>query len=68
MLVLKQQLGLTQPLGYSRGAVWLTILIAVSIAVLLLLLATERPAIGSRLAWALRLALSLLASLRLNSS
>jgi hypothetical protein len=48
---LKHQLGVLQPLGYTRTAVELTILLAAIVAVLLVLLSAERPAHLSDIAW-----------------
>lgn len=48
---LKQQLGLSQPLGDSRAAVWLTILIVMIVALIALLLEHARPPSVSRVAW-----------------
>lgn len=48
---LKHHLGLTQPLGQSRAAVWLSILIAAIVAVLLILTERDRPLAMSRIAW-----------------
>lgn len=61
---LKHQLGLTAVLGRSRQAIWLTILIAVIVAVLLLLLATDRPPAISLVAWLRACATTLLITLR----
>lgn len=57
---LKHQLGLLRPLGHSREAVWLTVLVCAIVALLLMLLATERPCGVSRVAFARALALLLL--------
>lgn len=57
---LKQQLHLTRPLGYSRAAVWLTVLLAVIVALVLLLLAAAHPPGISRVAWLHALALTLI--------
>lgn len=48
---LKHQLGMIHPLGQSRAAVWLAILIAAIVAVLLALADTDRPRAISRIAW-----------------
>lgn len=48
---LKHQLGLLQPLGYTRKAVWATVLLAAIITVLLMLTETRRPPAMSRIAW-----------------
>lgn len=58
---LKHQLGLLRPLGHSRQAVWLGVLIAAIVALLLMLLATDRPRGVSRVAFARALAARLLA-------
>jgi hypothetical protein len=57
---LKQQLGLVRPLGQSRAAVWLTILMVCIVAVIALLAEAERPPSMSRIAWLQHLALALL--------
>ena len=49
---LKRQLGMMRPLGYSRKALWLTVLLAAIVAVLLLLVDGLRPADTTRVAWA----------------
>jgi hypothetical protein len=48
---LKHQLGVLPPLGYRREAVELTVLLAAIVAVLLVLLARERPPNLSDIAW-----------------
>lgn len=48
---LKRPLGMTTPLGQSRAAVWLTVLLAAMVAVLLALTDMERPRAMSRIAW-----------------
>jgi hypothetical protein len=48
---LKHQLTVATPLGYSRAAVWLTVLLATIIALLMTLLDPIRPAALSRIAW-----------------
>ena len=48
---LKHQLGLLKPLGYSREAVWATVLLAAIITVLLMLTENARPRAISRIAW-----------------
>jgi hypothetical protein len=53
---LKHQLKLTRPLGHSRAAVWLTVLVAAVVAILLMLLAAARPRGVSRVAFARALA------------
>lgn len=57
---LKQQLGLIRPLGQSRTAVWLTILMVCIVAVIALLAEPERPANMSRIAWLQHLAFAFL--------
>ena len=49
---LKRQLGMMRPLGYSRKALWLTVLLAAIVAVLLLLVDGLGPADTTRVAWA----------------
>jgi Transposase DDE domain len=61
---LKHQLGLLRPLGYSRQAVWLTVLLAAIIAVLLVLTDRQRPHGMSRVSWLQQLHIHLLLSLR----
>lgn len=48
---LKRQLGAIRPLGRSREAVWLTILMVLIVALIALLLDTVRPPGVSRVAW-----------------
>lgn len=48
---LKQQLGLTCPLGHSRAAVWLSIVLATIVSLLLGLADADRPRTTSRIAW-----------------
>ncbi len=48
---LKHQLGLTTPLGRSRAAVWLTVLVAAIVALLGALVEAARPRAISRIAW-----------------
>jgi len=57
---LKHQLGVIHPLGHSRAAVWLSLLLAIIIAILLTLLEAERPASVSRICWAQSTAMTLL--------
>lgn len=57
---LKRQLGVIHPLGQSRAAVWLTLLIAIIVVVLLTLLETDRPSSVSRISWAQGTATTLL--------
>lgn len=59
---LKQQLGLIRPLGESREAVWLTILIVMVVALLVLLLEVDRPRSLSRVAWLHHIAMLLLSA------
>lgn len=61
---LKHQLRAITPLGYSPRAVWLTFLVAVLTAVVLLLSDRERPAGVSRIAWARALHYVLFVQLR----
>jgi hypothetical protein len=56
---LKRQLGLVKPLGASREAVWLTILLVLIVAVIALLLA-QPPGGLSRIAWVGQLGIMLL--------
>jgi hypothetical protein len=49
---LKRQLGMIRPFGYSRQALWLTVVIVAAVAVLLALLEPLRPVDESRVAWA----------------
>ena len=57
---IKHQLGLLRPLGRSREAVWLTVLACAIVALLLMLLAGDRPPGVSRVAFARALALLVL--------
>lgn len=57
---LKRQLGAIRPLGTSRAAVWLTILVVLIVAVISLLLAADRPATVSRIAWLRTLGMAIL--------
>ncbi|MBA2468687.1 MAG: IS4 family transposase [Chloroflexia bacterium] len=57
---LKRQLGLVTPLGHSWAAVWLTVLVVLIVALVLLLLAADRPATISRSSWAHLLGLTTL--------
>lgn len=65
---LKHQLHLQRPLGYSRAAVWLSILMATIVALILLLLAQARPPNVSRVAFARALATVLPLKQRADSS
>jgi hypothetical protein len=56
---LKHQLGLLRPLGYSRAAVWLTLLLLVAVAVIAQLLTAAQPPGFSRVAWLSYLAFTL---------
>lgn len=56
---LKRQLGMIRPLGYSREALWLTVLIVAAVGVLLVLLDPHRPPDESRVAWAKAIAVLL---------
>jgi hypothetical protein len=56
---LKRQLGMIRPLGYSREALRLTVLIVAIVAVLLVLVEPQRPADETRVAWARALAVML---------
>jgi hypothetical protein len=60
---LKHQLMVTTPLGHSRQAVWLTVLLAVIMAVLLTLLEPFRPPAVSHIAWLIACGTSLQALL-----
>ena len=48
---LKRQLGLLRPFGRSPEAVWLSVLLAVIVAMLMALLEPDRPPSISRIAW-----------------
>jgi hypothetical protein len=61
---LKRQLGLLTVLGYSWAALWLTVLVALIVALVLLLLGVTRPPDVSRAAWALLLGLWVVLDLR----
>jgi len=61
---LKRQLGLIRPLGRRWAAVWLTVLVVLIVALVLLLLAADRPAAISRPSWAHLLGLTTLLTLR----
>jgi hypothetical protein len=61
---LKRHLGLIRPVGRSWAAVWLSVLMALVLAVALLLLAADRPRAISRTTWGVLLALSTIRSLR----
>lgn len=56
---LKQQLHLTQPLGYSRAAVWLTVLLVLVVTLLRLLLARAQPPGMSHIGWLHHLGITL---------
>lgn len=53
---LKQQLGLIRPVGRSRQAVWLSVIMITVVALLLVLVEPLRPVDISRIAWARMLA------------
>lgn len=57
---LKHQLGLVRPLGHSRAAVWLTVLMTIIVTLLVSLLEADRPASVSRISWAQHIAIDLL--------
>lgn len=48
---LKHQLTMTHAIGRSRAALWLTVIVAAIVALLLALVAPERPPAISRIAW-----------------
>lgn len=52
---LKHQLAMLRPIGYSPQAIWLTILLAVLMAAVLVLIDGDRPHAISRVAWLARL-------------
>jgi hypothetical protein len=54
---LKRQLGLIRPVGRTREAVWMTVLIVMIVAVISQLLAPEQPPGVSRVAWLHQLAM-----------
>jgi transposase len=56
---LKRQLGLIRPLGRTRAAVWMTVLIVMIVAVISQLLAPGRPPGVSSIAWLHQTALAL---------
>lgn len=56
--LLKQQLGLVRPFGYSHQAVWLSVLMVTVVALLLALVERRRPPEVSRVAWSRALAAS----------
>lgn len=57
---LKHQLGVVHPLGRSRAAVWLTLLMAIIITLLLSLLESGRPPSVTRVSWAQAIATTLI--------
>lgn len=61
---LKRQLGLVTPLGHSWAAVWLTVLVVMIVAVVLLLLGAARPPGVGRSAWAMLLGLTTILTLQ----
>lgn len=60
----KRQLGTLAPLGHSRAAVWLTILVALITALLLALCEPTRPPTISRVSWLAALHATLITLLR----
>lgn len=60
----KHHLGTQRPLGHSRAAVWLTIVVALLTAVLLAITAADRPPASSQLSWLAALRHTLLFLLR----
>jgi hypothetical protein len=62
--LLKRDLGVVTPLGRTPEAVWLTVLLAVVVALLLAVIASERPAGVSRIAWRQAVGLHLQLTLR----
>jgi Transposase DDE domain len=56
---LKHQLNATHPLGHSRAAVWLTVLLCAIVALVLMLLTAARPRGVTRIAFARALAVHL---------
>jgi hypothetical protein len=67
---LKRQLGAVRPLGYSREAVWITVLVGALVALLWLLLESLQPPPPgmSRICWLRAVAHALPASISLNLS
>jgi Transposase DDE domain len=63
---LKRQLGVIRPLGRSKAAIELTLVLAVAVVLLLLLLDAHRPPDMSRIAYAGALATTLLLSVVIN--
>ena len=61
---LKHSLGAIRPLGRSRAAIWLTLLVALVVALLLWLVEADRPASVSRISWARATAEALLLAIR----
>lgn len=61
---LKHQLGLIRPLGRSRAAVWLTILMTIIVVLLLSCLEEDRPPSVSRISWTQGTAFSLLLAIQ----
>lgn len=61
---LKHHLGLTSPLGRSRAAVWLTVLVAAILALLGALVEAVRPPAITRIAWLRAIGFTLLPRLR----
>lgn len=62
--LLKRDLGAVTPLGHTPAAVWLTVVLAVIVALVLALLDTARPATTSRIAWGHAAGVHLLHTLR----
>lgn len=60
----KRQLGMLTPLGHSRAAVWLTILVAILTVLLLRLSAAAQPTTVSQLSWLRALGHALVLTLR----
>lgn len=61
---IKRQLGLITPLGRSWAAVWLTVLVVLIVALVLLLLGVDRPPTTSRSTWGILLGLAAVLSFR----
>lgn len=62
--LLKRDLGMVTPLGRTPEAVWLTVLLAVIVALLMALIEPVRPAGISRIAWTHAVGVHLLLTLR----
>jgi hypothetical protein len=65
---LKRQLGVIRPLGRSKAAVELTLILAVAVLLLLIVLEAQRPADLSRVAFAGALATTLLLTLAIDAA